>query len=73
MAFAVIDRVREEMLNRVGFSDLLKPGAIGENVVTMALARGARGACSLSIDGRVRAHNRRIGDGCEASRQRGGP
>ena len=25
VAFAVIDRVREEMLNRVGFSDLLKP------------------------------------------------
>jgi hypothetical protein len=24
----VIDRVREEMLNRVGFSDLLKPRAI---------------------------------------------
>lgn len=28
VAFAVIDRVREEMLNRVGFSDLLKPRPI---------------------------------------------
>jgi NAD(P)-dependent dehydrogenase (short-subunit alcohol dehydrogenase family) len=28
VAFAVIDRVREEMLNRVGFSDLLKPRTI---------------------------------------------
>jgi len=28
VAFGVIDRVREEMLNRVGFSDLLKPRAI---------------------------------------------
>jgi NAD(P)-dependent dehydrogenase (short-subunit alcohol dehydrogenase family) len=29
VAFAVIDRVRNEMLHRVGFSDLLKPRAIG--------------------------------------------
>jgi hypothetical protein len=28
VAFAVIDRVREEMLNRVGFSDLLTPRAV---------------------------------------------
>jgi NAD(P)-dependent dehydrogenase (short-subunit alcohol dehydrogenase family) len=28
VAFAVIDRVRDEMLNRVGFSDLLKPRSI---------------------------------------------
>jgi hypothetical protein len=29
VAFAVIDRVRNEMLHRVGFSDLLKPRANG--------------------------------------------
>ena len=28
VAFAVIDRVRDEMLNRVGFSDLLKPRVV---------------------------------------------
>jgi hypothetical protein len=28
VAFAVIDRVREEMLRRVGFGDLLKPRAV---------------------------------------------
>jgi NAD(P)-dependent dehydrogenase (short-subunit alcohol dehydrogenase family) len=30
VAFAVIDRVRDEMLHRVGFSDLLKPSPSGE-------------------------------------------
>lgn len=30
-AFAVIDRVRNEMLNRVGFSDLLRPRAVLKN------------------------------------------
>jgi hypothetical protein len=29
VAFALIDRVRNEMLHRVGFSDLLKPRAKG--------------------------------------------
>jgi len=29
IAFAVIDRVRDEMLHRVGFSDLLKPRVNG--------------------------------------------
>jgi hypothetical protein len=29
VAFAVIDRVRNEMLHRVGFSDLLHPRANG--------------------------------------------
>jgi hypothetical protein len=29
VAFAVIDRVRKEMLHRVGFSDLLKPKVNG--------------------------------------------
>jgi hypothetical protein len=29
VAFAVIDRVRNEMLHRVGFSDLLKPRGNG--------------------------------------------
>jgi hypothetical protein len=28
VAFAVIDRVRNEMLHRVGFSDLLKPRSV---------------------------------------------
>jgi NAD(P)-dependent dehydrogenase (short-subunit alcohol dehydrogenase family) len=30
VAFAVIDRVRDEMMHRVGFSDLLQPRAIGK-------------------------------------------
>jgi hypothetical protein len=33
MAFAVIDRVRDEMLHRVGFPDLLSPRARAASTV----------------------------------------